>query len=99
MSRKKKKMLEEQRRMEELNQQQGQAYGNWGVNPFGQVDIQKLPYYNGNFRAIQLPPIIQPVAIIPTIDQIRESVAPAPTKEEEPAFVESEFDDFEDWCD
>ncbi|MBO5304602.1 MAG: hypothetical protein J6A99_02880 [Clostridia bacterium] len=98
MSRKKKKMLEEQRRMEELNQQQGQAYGNWGANPFGQVDIQKLPYYNGNFRAIQLPPIIQPVAIIPTIDQIRESVAPTPEKEE-PAFVESEFDDFEDWCD
>ena len=96
MSRKKKKMLEEQKRQEALQQQQS---NNWGM-PFSQVDMQKLPYYNGNFKAIQLPPIIQPVSITPFIEQLRDSIVPtAPVKEEEPVLVESEFDDFEDWCD
>lgn len=94
MTKRKKRKLEEQRLLEEASRKENaelqQATYNGIQLPNGiQMQGCSVPTKDGKGYAIQLPPIIQPVAIIPwgSVEQ--------PVESEDD---EDEFDDFEDWC-
>ena len=103
MSRKKRKALEEQKRLEVINSVEPTAessFGNYGYD-YRDFNGCMLPVYSGKMRAIQLPPIIQPVAIMPYGDQEQRqsSHTETITKIVEKMDDFDEFDDFDDWCD
>ena len=94
MTKRKRRKLEEQRLLEKASRQENDGLRQMTYNgiqlPNGmQVQGCAVPLKDGKGYAIQLPPIIQPVAMVPwaSVEQ--------PVEAEDD---EDEFDDFEDWC-
>ena len=98
MTKKKKRQLEEMRKAEEAKkmaaQNQQQQFAMYPGMPItGSTGSCYFPLGDGKSHAIQLPPIIQPIAMIPLSAQQPPVADPL-----DDDFEEDEFDDFEDWC-
>jgi len=79
--------LEEERRAEEAAKKQSQPAYFPGIT-FGSMSGMVLPVSDGQLNAVQLPPIIQPISIVP---MMQETKVPAAKDDFD------DFDDFDDW--
>lgn len=95
MTRRKRRELEEQARLEEEKKAAEGSGTREGVYypgvAFGAVNNCVLPVCNKQINAVQLPPIIQPISFIPF--PMQSGVTETAKRDD----FDDDFDDFEDW--
>lgn len=94
MTKRKKRALEQAR----LQEEQRKAYDSRPRVMYGPVngDDSTLPVINSSVRGVQLPPIIQPISLLPYLSDLNFNIMGNPGPGSVDEFVDDFDDDFDD---